>query len=90
MKQINFLLPEKLRKSDFKIVPPQSTLFKPDYSILQQLRCPIHLNKVRWNRDETLLICAKNRKHKSHVFTKAMYEGKNLEDWKVQDKMNRR
>lgn len=89
MRQINFLLPT-IKKSDFKITPPTETLFKPDYSLLQQLRCPIHLNKVRWNRDDTLLICAKNRKHKSHVFTKAMYDGKNLEAYREQRRIDLR
>ena len=90
MKPISFLMPEKLKKSDFKVIPPSESLFKPDYSLLKELRCPIHLTKMRWNRANTILICAKNRKHKSHVFTRDMYEGKNLEAFKEQRRIDLR
>ena len=71
---------EKLKKA-----PLPDTLLKPDFSLLKSERCPFHLNKLYWNQERTILVCRKNKKHKSHIITKETYDdfvsGKRLKEW---------
>lgn len=63
MTHIGGLMRKKLRKSDFKINRPQ-TLFGPDWSMLQQKRCPHCSNKLTEMPSKPGWLICRGTKHK--------------------------
>lgn len=93
MKNINDILVARTPLKKVKIrSDKQPALFKPDFSLLSDMRCPICTRKLLWNIKKTFVYCRK--KNHKYMATKQTYEdivsGKRLKDWQETDRLNRR
>lgn len=74
----------KISKPKKRTKDRQPALFKPDFSLVKEMRCPKTLNRLYWNISETILRCPK--KGCSFVLTAQKYHdivsGKTLSDYK--------
>lgn len=94
MQKISNLLPKIQRVK--KVKDRQPALFETklwwDWRLVNKNQCPKCALSLYWNRPRTIIRC-KSRLHSFVLTAKAYQEivsGKRLEEWKENDKMNRR
>lgn len=68
MKQIFKLLEKKIEETKFVVIPAQ-TLFGPDFSLLNQDRCPLCTNKLKCGRKSPIWSCRSKKHAKPYVIT---------------------